>query len=341
MAKNVSKLEQTRGSFRLQGKIVGINKDNAFTVGTTKKDNSKHYHSLRFGVKTNETNIINIEVFGAETDEIAIYRKEPKDTKKIPFADRKKALPEDYQMMGVKVTPASTEPVVKGKKSKAPSTTYIDYDAALFISQNFNDGDSVQVSGTLQPNSYSNAQGVIVSNFKYVLKNIFALNNEIDFEDKKFAEMASFETEIIVTEPPQFNKEKDKIIVNAYSIGYADTFKEIQLAIHYDKNKQLGDNFLKLKFGDYIKVLGICINQPSEQEVVTDEWGSEMPKGYGKFGSTYINELRITAVAKDADGNTCYKKRKYTQDDFVKVEEDEVDTSDEPDFGNEEDKLPF
>ena len=319
MASKTFKLEQTKGNFKFDGVIVGISKDTAFVEGETK--DHKPYRSVRFMVKTSPTNIENVELFGAEQELVYAYSRTDQKTQRIPFKDRHKELDDTYHLIGVNVTVGEEK------------ATYVEFDAAEAIYQGFNDGDSVHVAGEIKPNSYiSSTNGLLVSNFKYIIKTIYTKKKAINFEEASFTETASFDHELIITDT-NLDKESDKVVVNGYAIGYADSVKQVQFVIHHDKNVKLANNFLKLKFGDYIKVLGICTNAPTNQPVEEDEWGSEVPQGYNT-GGKYISELRITAVDKDKDKQSIFKKKKYTEEDFAEndEQESEVDLTDDLPF---------
>lgn len=318
--KNDFKLEQTKGSFKLSGIVTGIAKENTYSEGETTI--GKAYKTVRFSVKTSPTNIINVELYGVEQDFIYPYSSTEKKSMKIPFADRHKELEDTYHLIGVNVKTEGNE-----------KETYVEYDAVEPIHQGFNDGNSVFVTGELKPNSFISNSEEFVSNFKYSIKSITFKEKAVDFEDPKFQEISAFEQDLVITNT-NLDKSTNKVIVNGYAIGYADSFKQVQFVIHYDKNEKLGNNFLKLKFGDYIKVLGNCINAPTNQDVEEDEWGSEIPRGY-QTGGKFVSELRITAVAKDKDGVSIYKKRRYKEEDFVQ-EEDNVELDEILD-----DDLPF
>ena len=319
MAKKVFKLEETKGDFKLSGIVVGIAKENTFIEGETKF--GKSYKTVKFGVKTSSINIINVELYGQEQDFVYPYSSTDKKSQKIAFKDRHDEMDDTYHIIGVNVTSEGSE-----------KQTYVEYDAAEPIHQGFNDGDSVFITGELKPNSYVSTSGDFVSNFKYSIKSITFKEKPVDFEDPKFKETASFEQDIIIMDTA-LDKSTNKVIINCYAVGYADSFKQVQLVVHYDKNEKLGNNFLKLKFGDYIKVLGVCINSPAIEEV-EDEWGSEVPTGY-KTGGKYVSELRITAVAKDKEGTSIFKKRRYKEADFIQEDEPEKEEN------LNDDDLPF
>jgi len=279
------KLQQTKGNFKLQGVITGIAKEGVFREGETKSDEGKvsKYRSIRFNIKTSPTNTIPVELYGSEQDVVYAYSRTNKDTKKITWKDRLGKFENTYHLIGVNITNKFTSDGVikeamlsdvveefsklKKDESKEIKMTCTDYDAVKVINESFNDGDSVYITGELKPNPYINAQGEFINGFKYTIKSISKQKKEIDFEDEMFQEIASFDCEMIVTDTLLVEaKSKDdieKVIINAYAIGYADSFKQIQFAIHCDKNKKLGEKFTKLNFGDYIKVLGVCINAPT------------------------------------------------------------------------------
>ncbi len=57
-------LEQTKGKFKLVGKVVGINNENAYREGITKNGEGSPFKSLAFFVQTSKENRVRVELFG-------------------------------------------------------------------------------------------------------------------------------------------------------------------------------------------------------------------------------------------------------------------------------------
>ncbi|HMG14089.1 MAG TPA: hypothetical protein VK590_01510, partial [Saprospiraceae bacterium] len=92
----VKKLEETKGSFTLKGKIDGLASDYAVREGVTSTD--KEYKALSFFVQTSPTNRVKVEMFGMERD-VIYYSSKAKQSKKIPFENRDKVILKGYQLM--------------------------------------------------------------------------------------------------------------------------------------------------------------------------------------------------------------------------------------------------
>ena len=82
MAKKVEKkdLVQTKNSFKFIGKVTRIEKDGAFKeeTATKGKNEGKTYRSLRFGVKTSETNDMTVQMYDFEPTEIFLWNSDKK-----------------------------------------------------------------------------------------------------------------------------------------------------------------------------------------------------------------------------------------------------------------------
>jgi hypothetical protein len=336
LSKKEFKLQQTKGQFKLVGQVVGLTRENAYREGIIEngQNEGKQYRSIRFGVKTSPTNQINVELFGMERDFIYPYNTKEKKSIQIPFNERDN-LPPSYHIIGVNCS------LKKDEKGKLVRESLVEYDAVKYIYDHLNDGDSVYISGELQFGTYENQKGETVNQTRYVIKTINLQNQPVNFEDEQFAEVASFEQEIVVTDTT-LDKETKKVFVNAYVIGYGDKFEPAQFVVDGNTLPKLATNVAKkFKFGDFVKVAGKCLNCVELVETndqLEDEWGGEKPKGFNSAIKNYTTELRITYVDPDT-----YEPKKYKESDFVKdepavtfEEDDDLDKL----FGNTE-KNPF
>jgi single-stranded DNA-binding protein len=355
------KLTQTKSGFKFAGIVEGMN-DNSYNEGTIQqgKNEGKSYRSVRFRVRTNTNNALSVELFGMEQDYVYPYKQGKKgengkrakgETKKIPFEDRND-LPEGYHLIGVSVS-LQKEVDAKGKE-KVIRENLVDYDAVDAIYNNLSDGDSIYVAGEVQISEYEDRNGEVQKQAKYIIKSINLQKKPIDFNAEDFEELNAFEQEIVFV-GADVDKASETVIVTGRTIQYGDKFTDYQFYIRpngKDSLKKLGAAFAKkVQFGDLVKVLGLALNKSEEVEVKVkadkakatkdDPFADagEAPKGYDKTTVTnYTQELQITAIAKDDNGNSVFVKGKYKEEDFV-VEEliDEDEDDDKDPFASEDD----
>lgn len=330
MTVEVKKLEETKGSFTLKGKIDGLASDYAVREGVTSTD--KEYKALSFFVQTSPTNRVKVEMFGMERD-VIYYSSKAKQSKKIPFENRDKVILKGYQLMGVNIN-------VSGKKNDRK--TLIEYDAVDYIREHFSDGDTVYIKGQLDFSEFENQHGEKINKTGFRLSSIKKETN-INFDDDDFLPHAFFKQDIVVNE---LMEEDEKLFVHAKIIKYKGDLADATFVVDSERLKKFAKTLKKnLKFGDWINVKGWIVSETIETEEVEeqedDDWGGETPDGMDtNYIKEYINELQIVNVDKET-----YEPKKYSEEDlFTKEEEDfgedDVDTEDEDDFEDDE-ELPF
>jgi hypothetical protein len=370
MAKEKAKtpLQQTRGNFRAVGIVNRIGNDGAYKEGEIERGKSagKEFRSLRFGIKTSETNELFVELFGMEKDAYILktttkeerekLRKSGKKvpTQKLSFENRDD-IPEGWTLIGVNVGTYEDD---EAEKKKVVYETYVEYDAVDAIFETFEDGDSISVSGTVSLSEYENQQGEKVKQIRYQIGYASKLTKPLDFEDEKFVETASFDQEIVFV-GSAYDKATNKLTVIGRTINYDGSWFDYPFIIDLSKSevKDIATAFhKKLKFGDFVKVLGLCLNKTEEVEVeekpakVSSIFGDGglAPKGQEKRANTKrVTELQITGVDLQS-----FVEKRYKIEDFVieeeLIEEEEEDTSNNPfasdsddDDEEGEDELPF
>lgn len=316
--------EQTRGQFKLIGKVKGISNENSLREGVTRNDDS--YKSLSFFVETSPTNAIRVEMFGMERNEVYFYSSKHKKSKKVAWKNRNDSFPE-YKLIGVRMG------LEKDEKGANKQVMLVEYDAIDYIHTHLKDGDSVFVSGSIDFQSYVDRSGNEKESKRYTINSISLTKEPVDFHKEGFKEVASFEQEIVVTNTII---EGSKLYIGAKVINYkgedTDTTFVVDTVAEGGKFAKLANNIKKrMKFGDFIKVFGVCKNEvileEAEAEDDEDDWGGEKPAGM-EYIRNYIQELRITAV----DSST-YEPKKYTEDDFYNEGEEN--------FGDDFEESPF
>lgn len=345
-----TKLEQTKGQFKLMGKVKGIENENALREGTTKSD--KPYKALSFFVETSPTNAIKVEMFAMERDVVYAYSSKAKETKKVNWADRHKNH-NDYKVIGVRLG------LEKGEDGKNIVKQLVEWDAVEELTESLKDGDSVFVSGNIDFQQFKNKEGVLVESTKYQIGQVSKTKKPVDFDAEDFTEMSQFEQEVVITgaEIDKTDKENPKLMVTAKTINYKGEDTDTTFIVEAGKNdklKKLATNMKKrFKFGDFIKVFGLCVNrtelEEAEESVEEDDWGGETDvkdSFNNNYIRNYIQELQITSV----DSST-YEPKKYKEEDFFNEDEDSFgddnvdldgdDFSDEDTGMDDDDDLPF
>jgi len=311
-----TELQQTRGSVRLQGLIVGLQNENTFREGKTKS--GAPYRSVSLALKTSPNNVIyNLDLFGQviESKKVKVFSNKngEKKTLEIDFEDRDN-LPEGFTPLGFGTVRTGLQ---KDDKGKVVQKNYFNYDGVEVIKNSLEDGDSVYINAEFNPNTYT-SNGEQKTTVKYTVTGIGFLKNPIDFESEEFKEIASFEQEFVVIST-NINKEAKKLYIVGRLIRFDKTWDDVTFVIDANKYETLAKNFMKkTKFGDVVKVQGIIRNGTILEEKKDEEqeldWGGEIPEGQKKLSKDRISELQITNVVE-------HKAKVYKEDDFVKEED--------------------
>lgn len=348
----MTELQQTKNSFKFIGKVTRLDKDGAFRedVATKGKHEGDTYRSLRFGVRTSDTNEMTVSMFDFEPEEVFLWNsekakkaKEKKKTYKgerIPF-DEWLEKQDELREQGYAVLQTRVG-LEYGEDGKIQSKGLPSYVASKYIYDNLNNGDSVIVEGDIRYSTYENQQGKTVEQKTFNITRLRKLK-DIDFEDEDFEEVTYFEQEIVFVdaEPDKSNK---KVYVTGRTIDYQGNWHDTQLVVDYSDGEdgedkgmvKLANAFLKkFKFGDLLNVYGDAINRVIVEEVedegeeddLLDELGGRAkPKhAQGYTARTYISEMQIFGV-------DSWSKRHYSEEDFVKdelLEEDDDDNEDD------------
>lgn len=274
------KYPQTKSYFKVRGIINGLKterKGYGFMEGKTGSGNL--YRSLRFNVKTSETNNLTVEMFGQVQKEACFYNKKTRITTKVDWAKRNTAK-------------------IKGSELIAP-----DYDNAKTINDTYKDGDGIVIIGEIQFSEYEGKQQT-----KYVIKQIYAVTETVDFTAKDFVEESMFEHEIIINDVFEVDK---KLFINAYAINYGDKFQSAIFELTQSADPKFVANIKKLKYGTFLKVNGIVNNRAIVSEVAeasADGWGEIMRKV-----TTYQNSLEIVGAFGETLQAGLYKESEISE----------------------------
>lgn len=361
-------LKQTASSFKFIGKVGSLDKDGAFKeeVASRGKNEGKTYRSLRFSVQTSETNRMMVEMFDFEPEKVFLWNSKLKKENEaykgewIPFSswerDQEELSEQGYTVFQTRVG------FDYDKNGKLITKGLPSYVASEMIFENLTNGDNVVVEGEIRYSTYQNKEGKEVKKTQYIIKKLYKLKNDVDFDAKDFEETTYFEQEIVYVGADVEKKEK-KAYVTGRVIDYQGNFNDVQMVVDFSDGKdgtdegmvKLTQTFLKkIKFGDTLNLFGDTVNRVIVEEVEGEEedeedWskllgGKAKPKHAQKFtAKSYISEMRV-------NGAEDLKRGVYTEEDFVKDEliEDEFDLGGKAkpkknpfDFNDDDSELPF
>lgn len=331
------KLEQTKGVFKLVGKVARIDTDYSFDEkimnNESNRNHGRKYRSLRFGVKTSEENEITVSMFDYEPEEVFLWnsekRKEDDRYKgdRVPYAtwlQQQDSLREQgYAVLQSRI---GLEYDSSGKLVTRGVPSYV---ASKEIYGALNNGDSVVVEGEIRYSRYTNRDGVEVKQTNYTIRRLFKIK-DIDFFDEDFEERTYFEQEMVFVDADH-DKKEGKVYVTGRTIDYLGNYEDTEFVVSYKDDggntdediEKLSSAFLKrFKFGDVINAFGNTYNRVIIEEDEDDELDEEaeliaMLGGKSKpdhakayVSRTYITEMQILGV--DA-----WDKGVYSDDDFI------------------------
>ena len=291
------KLPETKGEFKICGKVVGTQKgDKFFTNKKTK--NGKDMNLLSFGVETKEDSTVYVSLNGMERDSVYFYKRPDKKngeekgtTKKVDWVDRASFKEEGYRLIGVNV--GVTKKLNEKGEEVNENRTLTEYDACKVVADNLQDDQFVFTKGKLEFSSYKSDNGDRKRSSKFV-PNQISLCKPIDFSKDDFKEVNSFKQDIIFMGISKDETDKDDI---KFSVDTKIvTYNSIEDAEFIIRNKSLASSFKKnLKPYTLITVWGVINNKvESEEETETDCWGEA--NNFDTVKKSFIRELVITGA---------------------------------------------
>lgn len=318
-----TKLEPTYGNFEVKGVISQIDE---IKTGKTDKTGDE-FKSLKIHIKTDKNSSIRVDVFGMKEKEIEIVKFKGKtvDKKKIKWADRNN-LEEGWSISNNRALRMGFD--IKDAKTKGGLSSCVTYDAITKLSEGFNIGDSVCVSGSMRFSKYENQNGETISMVNYSIQKIFKIE-DVDFDNDDFAQYSKFEQTVIIADSEK--RDNELLIDGIIVLDKNGNFVRQEFKVMVDKRGVLAKNLSKIPAFSVIPLKGDIINTAIVDESSTDEdneWGfdSQQPVVTG-----YERYFEILA----ADG-TAIEMKKYTEDDFLI--EDALSKDDDKAFDNEDDK---
>lgn len=336
MAVVESKLKQTKNAFKVVGKVTRIDKDGAWKeeVMSKGKMEGQLYRSLKFGVKTSDSNEITVSMFDFEPTEVFLWNSDKRKAdpsykgEKIPFGQWENNQ-EELREQGFAVLQTRVGVTYKDD-GKIDSKGLPSFVASQEIYENINNGDYVAIEGTIRYSTYKNNQEKIVEQKTYTITKLHKIK-DVDFESAEFEEVTYFEQDMVFVGADHDRKE-GKVYVTGRHINYNKSFHDTQMVVNYKNEDGTNDEGMlklaeafakKFKFGDLISVFGDTLNRVIVSEVEDDGankekdnllaslGGKSKPKHAQSYTSrTYVTEMSIHGIEDWQEGF-------YTEDDFI------------------------
>jgi hypothetical protein len=336
----MAELKETKGKFKVVGKVSRIDRDGAFKESIMDNQNNKNhgrtYRALRFGVKTSDTNEIFVGCFDYEPEEVFMWNSEMKKADpsykgtRVPLGDwemnKSKYKEDGYAVLQSRI---GLDWKDDGKLDTEGLPRYI---TSKLLYDNLNNGDPVAVEGTVRYSEYQNQQGQTVKRKDYTIEKVFRLK-KLDFDSEDFNEVSYFEQEVVYVDVDIDKKEK-KAYLTGRVIDYFKNFVDMDFVVNFGTEDGGNDPDMvklaealakKVKFGDVINVYGNAVNKMIVTEEEDDEvdeadelikslGGKSKPKhAQGYVARTYITEMEI-------EGIDAWDEKVYSEDDFIKKE---------------------
>lgn len=357
-------LKQTRNLFKFIGQVTRIDKENAYKEDVAQKGKMEGhtYRSLRFGVKTSETNDMTVSMYDFEPTEVFLWSSEKKKADKAYKGDRipyEQWLQEkdEWNENGYTVLQSNIG-LTQGEDGKLERHGLPSFIASEKLFNGLDNGDTVVIEGTIRYSVWTNPEGKEIPQKTFTIQRLSKIK-DVDFHDEKFEEVTFFEQEMIFVDAVEEKKDL-KVFVTGRTIDYKGNFHDTQFVIPYgdadglvDQDmKKLADAFrTKFKFGDFLKVFGDAVNRvitavvennekSEEEDLLASLGGRSKPTHAQQYtAKNYVNEMQITGIE-------VWEKKMYTEADFVLdelVEEKKKPVADENDFGgkSKKDTNPF
>lgn len=314
MAKVKHDLTQTRKTFRLIGKVVGVTSKNYYQETTTKSGRSMRI--INFGIETSTTNKIFVQLLGTENDKVYFSKKNEEtgkwDTEEVAWSDRVKFDKDGYRLTGAVNVGLQRALDASGRESNV-NQHLTPFDACKAIKNNLTDGARVFVKGTKDVSTYLDKENNTRVSVKLTIDQISLCSDQ----DSETPEEADIDYSDIANIPNVF---EDTVIYESIkqdSDSTADNFSATVTTIHvgYDniceidykvRNPKLA-KIMKERMKPYnaIKISGIIVNNAIVKEEDDDGWGIS---DSSKKVTDYQKEYTIMRCEGSSLDTTSYSK---------------------------------
>lgn len=348
MAERLFNLPETKGFFKLRGVVEGCQKNDFYTEDTTLK--GKDRRTVSFSVNTSKDNKIPCKLTAYKNDEVSFHKKAEKKgekgtTKKVPWDNRFESQGEGYDLIGMDVGLVKVESKSRRGKMVNLNKRLTEFDAAKYVSEHLEDGQSVFVKGNMEYGSFvgKNDNKIVFSRIKPT--QISLCSEEINLDDDGREIVSEFVQTIVVTSIEKEvidDKPTGRTLVLAKIVGY---FTIEDAEFYVEDNKFATVLSRNVKPYNSITVSGDIVLKVKKEETEEDDyWGSR--NSMTKIKSPARKELIITGADPFSLDKTTYtreaieealekiKKSQEAKRDFGESEEDDNGGFSESEWGN-------
>lgn len=292
--KRIFDLPETKGQFRLRGKVFGTTRDSFFKHIETK--NKKNMYMVQFGCQVDDDSTVYVDLSGMEKDNVYFYKRPAEkggkgETKEVSWKQKDTFNEEGFELIGTKL---GLDKYIDDKgKERNKIESFTEMDACDYLSEKLIEGESVFVRGNVEFSSFKNKKDEMTRSTKFVPNQIYSAT-DIDFEGEDFAPMRDFEQVIVFVGIEKDNEDKEdlKFRVEAKIVTYS-TIEDAEFIIRDEKLAKLFKKNLKPYTA--VKVSGIINNKVIIEEENEDEcWGTK--SAFDTVAKTFIRELEITGA---------------------------------------------
>ena len=303
-----SKLQQTRGYFKLAGIVSGVKRNDFYTEKMTRSDNPKLRKSVKFGIQSSPNNKVFVTLAAQPMEKVYFSKRaENKGEKPITKAvdwDKRSSFNENgYKIIGVNL--GLTKKLDQDGKEVNDVKHLVQYDAVDYIKQNLRDDMHVFVRGHIEYSRFENR------NIKQYVIDQISLCQPIDFASESFKETANWEQFITYRAIEKDASEDEKFMLTGNIVNY-NNIVETDFVIRSSKIAQVLKKNLKPYYG--VKIYGNLIG--SVQEVVVEDddgWGEPNPM---EATGGYYKEMLVTGAQKDSIDTDLYSEAIF--DEFLR-----------------------
>lgn len=281
-------LPETKGTFRLRGKVSGCKKKNFYENSRTKSGKPKHI--LKVDICPDEETKITCSINGYTKDNVYFtkYDKDAKknDVKKVPWENRKTFKQDGYNVIGVSLGLEKTQDDKGNLINKR--MRMVEFDAAEYASQHLEDGQSLYIQGNITHGSFTDQNSGNKRAYSRLEPTQMSLcSTDIDFKADDFEAEHTFKQSFVYTgieaEKDQNDVKTGRYLLYGKVVGY-NSIEDVEFVLEEDKKKIANTIRRKLKPYNAVEVGGMIKRcaQTETVQVEDDGWGDwnevEKPK---------------------------------------------------------------
>ena len=321
-----------RGTFKLVGKVKGVEDDRFFKAYTF--DSGSQKNAMSFSIKTDKNNesYVNLEGWVCK---LAKFNKWDREAKKS--LSRECSWEERFDFDEEGFDPSWGTRLKMDNKKDSSITTLFQYDACDELKDSLKDDMSVFVEGATEFSHYTK-DGDVKRAKKLNITKMYRQEKDIDFESDKFKEENRFKQEFIFMGiEKELNPEDDKatgrFIVSA-KVVTNESVEDVEFVL---ENKKLAEN-LRKKVKPYTAITSIGrlvtrVEDDVEEVEEEDGWGDEKDMD-GSGSTTRYREWIITKVYQESIDTDTYSEEvlasiTQAEDDYGDFNSDEDDDDDD------------